>query len=248
MGSGMRTWTVPIILILMLGSFYLAYMYLDIGAWASFQQLKEDQVELQRWYRDHTLLALGAFFAAYVVATLLSIPVGVLLSMAGGAIFGFWVGFLLVLLAATSGATLAFLVARYLLRDLLWHRMHDRVAALDRGVQREGPFYLFALRLIPIMPFWLINLGMGITSMRTWRYCWVSALGMLPGSAIYVNAGTQLGELESPTGILTPELVVSFLLLAIFPLAARYLVRWLHRYLPRWVRRPAAGAEPQSEE
>jgi pyruvate/2-oxoglutarate dehydrogenase complex dihydrolipoamide dehydrogenase (E3) component/uncharacterized membrane protein YdjX (TVP38/TMEM64 family) len=159
-----------------------------------------------------------------VLATALSIPGAVIITLAGGAIFGLWQGLLIVSFASTVGATLAFLASRFLLRDWVEARFGQRLADINTGVSREGGFYLFTLRLIPVVPFFLINLLMGLTRMKVWTYYWVSQIGMLAGTAVYVNAGTQLAQLESLQGILSPALLGSFVLLGIFPLIARRIV------------------------
>jgi pyruvate/2-oxoglutarate dehydrogenase complex dihydrolipoamide dehydrogenase (E3) component/uncharacterized membrane protein YdjX (TVP38/TMEM64 family) len=159
-----------------------------------------------------------------VLATALSIPGAVVITLAGGAIFGLWQGLLIVSFASTVGATLAFLASRFLLRDWVEARFGQRLADINAGVNREGGFYLFTLRLIPVVPFFLINLLMGLTRMKVWTYYWVSQIGMLAGTAVYVNAGTQLAQLDSLQGILSPALLGSFVLLGIFPLIARRIV------------------------
>ncbi|MDP3439527.1 MAG: FAD-dependent oxidoreductase, partial [Azonexus sp.] len=165
-----------------------------------------------------------AYFFVYVVATALSFPGATLLTLAGGAIFGLLWGTVIVSFASTIGATLAFLISRFLLRDWVAGRFGQRLVAIDAGVKREGAFYLFTLRLVPVFPFFLVNLLFGLTAMKTRTYYWVSQLGMLAGTVVYVNAGTQLAKLDSLSGILSPGLLGSFVLLGIFPLMARKLV------------------------
>jgi uncharacterized membrane protein YdjX (TVP38/TMEM64 family) len=143
------------------------------------------------------------------------------MTLAGGALVGLAWGLLLVSFASTMGATLAFLVARYLLKDTVQNRFGERLKAINQGVEREGGFYLFTLRLVPAFPFFLINLLMGLTPIRAWTFYWVSQVGMFAGTAVYVNAGTQLGQLDSLSGILTPSLLISFTLLGLFPLVAK---------------------------
>jgi uncharacterized membrane protein YdjX (TVP38/TMEM64 family) len=146
------------------------------------------------------------------------------MTLAGGALFGLTVGFVAISFASSIGATLAFLVSRFILRDFVQSRFGDRLRVINEGVRREGAFYLFSLRLVPIFPFFLINLAMGLTPMRTGVYYLVSQVGMIPGTLVYVNAGTQLGRLESLSGILSPGLLLSFALLGLFPLFARKLL------------------------
>jgi pyruvate/2-oxoglutarate dehydrogenase complex dihydrolipoamide dehydrogenase (E3) component/uncharacterized membrane protein YdjX (TVP38/TMEM64 family) len=166
----------------------------------------------------------AVYFLIYVLATALSIPGAVIITLAGGAIFGLWQGLLIVSFASTLGATLAFLASRFVLREWVEARFGQRLADINAGVDKEGAFYLFTLRLIPVVPFFLINLLIGLTRMKVWTYYWVSQIGMLAGTAVYVNAGTQLAQLDSVKGILSPALLGSFVLLGIFPLIARRIV------------------------
>lgn len=161
------------------------------------------------------------FFLTYVLVTALSLPGAAVMTIAAGAVLGFWQGLLVVSFASSVGATLAFLVARYLLRDSLRQRFPDRLKSIDAGIEKEGGFYLFTLRLVPLFPFFLINLLMGLTALPARRFYWVSQLGMLPGTAVYVNAGVQLAQLDSLSGILSPSLILAFSLLGVFPLLAR---------------------------
>lgn len=177
----------------------------------------------------HPLAAFAVFFAAYVAVAALSLPVAVWLTLGAGALFGFWQGLLLVSFAASLGATLAFLASRYLLRDWVQSRLGDRAKVIRKGLDKDGAFYLFSLRLVPVFPFFIINLLMGLTALSTWRFYAVSQIGMLPATAIYVNAGTQLGQLDSLSGILSPAVLLSFALLALFPWAIRLVQNRLRR-------------------
>jgi pyruvate/2-oxoglutarate dehydrogenase complex dihydrolipoamide dehydrogenase (E3) component/uncharacterized membrane protein YdjX (TVP38/TMEM64 family) len=190
----------------------------------SFEQLKASQASFAQLHAEHPFTVAAVYFLVYVLATALSIPGAVVITLAGGAIFGLWQGLLIVSFASTVGATLAFLASRFLLRDWVEARFGQRLADINAGVNREGGFYLFTLRLIPVVPFFLINLLMGLTRMKVWTYYWVSQIGMLAGTAVYVNAGTQLAQLDSLQGILSPALLGSFVLLGIFPLIARRIV------------------------
>ena len=200
------------------------YVYYDLGHYLNLQSLKNQQAAIEAFRTSNPLLSIAGFFVVYVVATALSIPGAVLLTLAGGAVFGLFAGTVIVSFASTIGATLAFLTSRFLLRDWVAFRFGQRLAAIDEGVRREGAFYLFTLRLIPVFPFFLINLLFGLTNMKTRAYYFASQLGMLAGTVVYVNAGTQLAKLESLSGILSPGLLGSFVLLGIFPLVARKLV------------------------
>ena len=201
-----------------------AFVALDLGRYLSFEQLKASHAEFAQLHAQQPLKLTLAFFVVYVLATALSIPGAVILTLAGGAVFGLWQGLLLVSFAASIGATLAFLASRFVLREWVEARFSQRLADINAGVDKEGAFYLFTLRLIPVVPFFLINLLMGLTRMKTWTFYWVSQLGMLAGTAVYVNAGTQMAQLDSVQGILSPALWGSFLLLGIFPLVARRIV------------------------
>ena len=213
---------VLLLIAVLLGS--VAFFALGLDRYFSLAFLKESQASLATLREQQPLqLALG-FFLVYVAVTALSLPGAVIVTLAGGAIFGLGWGLLLVSFASSIGATLAFLTARFLLRDVVQSRFGQRLNDVNKGIQKDGAFYLLTLRLIPVVPFFVINLLMGLTKMKTWTYYWVSQLGMLAGTAVYVNAGTQLGQLDSLQGILSPALLGSFVLLGLFPLIARKIV------------------------
>jgi uncharacterized membrane protein YdjX (TVP38/TMEM64 family) len=191
------------------------------------------RVNLDPWQaqvRENLLVSVAVFFLVYVAVTALSLPAAAILTMVAGALFGRWLGTGVVSLASTLGATLAFLSSRYVLRDWVQRRFGDRLEALNRGVEKDGAYYLFTLRLVPAVPFFLINLGMGLTPMRVAAFVAVSWLGMLLGTFLYVNAGTELATLDSPAGLLSPKVLVSLALLGIVPLAVRKLVQWKVRW------------------
>ena len=216
--------TKRLILVALIGAVVGAFFAFDLGQYLNFETLKSRREALIAWRDAQPLLASALFFGVYVATTALSLPGAAILTLAGGAVFGLWWGFLIISFASTIGATLAFLVARFLLGESIQRRYRDRLAAINAGIDKDGALYLFTLRLVPIFPFFLINLLMGLTRMRTWRFYWVSQLGMLPGTLVYVNAGTQLGQLESAAGILSPGLIGAFVLLGIFPFIARAIV------------------------
>ncbi len=184
---------------------------------------------LQAWQQNHPLALAAIFFAVYVAVTALSLPLAVWMTLAAGALFGFWQGFVIVSFAASIGATLAFLAARYLLRDSVRSRFGARLATIDAGIARDGAFYLFSLRMIPVVPFFVVNLAMGLTGISTRAFYIASQLGMLAGTAVYVNAGTQLGKLTSLSGILSAPILISFALLGLFPWIARMVMSYLNR-------------------
>ncbi len=206
-----------------------AFFAFDLGQYLNLRTLKEQQAAIQGFQAAQPLLSSVIYFLVYVAATALSLPGAALLTLAGGAVFGLLWGTLIVSFASTIGATLAFLMSRFLLRDWVENRFGQRLAAIDQGVRREGAFYLFTLRLVPVFPFFLINLLFGLTGMKARTFYWVSQIGMLAGTVVYVNAGTQLGKLESLSGILSPALLGSFALLGIFPLIARRIVEAIRR-------------------
>jgi pyruvate/2-oxoglutarate dehydrogenase complex dihydrolipoamide dehydrogenase (E3) component/uncharacterized membrane protein YdjX (TVP38/TMEM64 family) len=204
----------------------------------TFENLKAQQAALDGWYRAHPWQTVLVYFATYVAVTGLSLPGATLLTLAGGAVFGLGWGTVIVSFASSLGATLAFLASRFLLRDWVRARFGERLKTIDEGLAKEGAFYLFTLRLLPVVPFFLINLALGLSAMRVWTFYWVSQIGMLAGTLVYVNAGTQLARLESPRGILSWQLLGAFLLLGIFPLLAKKLVDTLkaRRVYSRWPR------------
>jgi pyruvate/2-oxoglutarate dehydrogenase complex dihydrolipoamide dehydrogenase (E3) component/uncharacterized membrane protein YdjX (TVP38/TMEM64 family) len=205
----------------------------------TLEQLKARQAELESWTRANLWLASLLFFAGYVLVTALSIPGAAVMTLAAGALFGLLHGTVLVSFASTLGATLAFLVARFLLRQPLRDRYGERLKAFDAGVERDGAFYLFTLRLVPLFPFFMINLLAGLTALRTWTFFWVSQLGMLPGTVVFVYAGTQLARIESPGDVLSPGLIGAFVLIGLMPLLMRWLARWLQgRRVYRGHRKP----------
>jgi len=211
-------------LLALIAALVAAFFAFDLGQYLSLQALKAQQANIEAFRAERPLLAVGLYFAIYVVTTALSLPGAALLTLAGGAVFGLLWGTVIVSFASTLGATLAFLMARFLLRDWVVQRFGQRLAAIDEGIRREGAFYLFTLRLVPAFPFFLINLLCGLTAMKARTFYGVSQLGMLAGTIVYVNAGTQLAQLESLAGILSPALLGSFVLLGIFPLIARRIV------------------------
>ena len=168
-------------------------------------------------------------FALYVIVVALSLPGATIMGLAAGALFGLWQGTLLVSFASSIGATLAFLTSRYLLRDHVQHRFGDKLKGINAGMAKDGALYLFMLRLVPVFPFFLINLLMGLTQIRTRTFYWVSQLGMLAGTLVYVNAGTQLARIDSLSGIVSPEVLLSFALLGVFPLIAKRVVQAMQK-------------------
>ncbi|MBH0007652.1 FAD-dependent oxidoreductase [Psychrobacter sp. SWN149] len=207
-----------ILLILILAA---SFFYFDLNQLLTLDGLKGSMAQFNDYKAQSPLLIIGGFFLLYVVVTALSLPGAAILTLAAGALFGLVQGLLVASFASSIGATLAFLTSRYLLRDTIKQRFPERLAAIDAGVEKEGGFYLFTLRLVPIFPFFLINLLMGVTAIKSWTYYWVSQIGMLAGTFVFVNAGTQLAQIDSLSGILSFNLIVSFALLGFFPLIAK---------------------------
>ena len=194
--------------------------------------------EIKQWRLHNAELFVGLFFATYVIITATSLPIAVWMTLAAGALFGLWWGTLLVSFASSIGATVAFLSSRYFLRDWVTSKLGSRAQAIDAGLAKDGDFYLFSLRLIPILPFFVVNLLMGLTTMKSWRFYWVSQLGMLAGTIVYVNAGTQLSQLNSLSDITSPELVISFVALALLPWLTRRVLAFYQRRkaYAKWVK------------
>ena len=205
------------------------WLAFEPGRWLTLEALQAHLGELRRYTAAQPALTRGGYFALYVAITGLSLPGAAVLTLAGGALFGFWPALLLASFASSIGATLACLVARILLRDWVQQRWQRQLQSVNRGFARDGAFYLFGLRLVPLFPFFVINLLMGLLPISLWRFYWVSQLGMLAGTAIYVNAGTQLGQLQGLRGILSLELLASLALLGVFPLLARALLDLIKR-------------------
>ncbi|GAC17904.1 FAD-dependent oxidoreductase [Paraglaciecola arctica] len=204
-----------------------AFFIFDIGQYLTLESLKANQQDLAEYIASNWLQAFIVYFLIYVTATALSLPGAIILTLGAGALFGLGFGLLLASFASTIGATLAFLVSRFLLRDWVKSTFSERIKAIDKGVEKDGPFYLLSLRLVPIFPFFVINLVMGVTSIKTVTYYLVSQVGMLIGTAVYVNAGTQLAEIEAVSDIASKELILSFVLLGIFPIIAKLILNFI---------------------
>ncbi len=232
---------VKIVLVLLLVLLAGIFFMLDLGRYLSLDFLKEQAHVLKQLTIDNRWLSMAVFLAIYIVVTAISLPGALVMTLAGGALFGLLTGTVLVSFGSTIGATLAFLLSRYLFRDLVKRKFSSRLAAIDRGIERDGGFYLFSLRLVPIFPFFIINLVMGVTSISTPLFYGISQLGMLPATIVYVNAGTALASIDSLSHILSARLIVSFALLGIFPLFARWTIRILKkRRIYRPYPKPAA--------
>ena len=229
-----------LVLLLAIAVAIAAFFAFDLGQYFSLAYFQSQQEQIAAFYRAHPVQAAAAFFTLYVAVTGLSLPGAAIMTLAAGAVFGLLWGTLIVSFASSIGATLAFLASRFLFRDVVQSRFGERLRAINAGVQREGAFYLFTLRLVPVFPFFVINLVMGLTPIKTRTFYWVSQAGMLLGTLVYVNAGTELARIHSVKEILSPSLLISFALLGIFPLIAKRIVDWLkaRKVYARW-KRPA---------
>lgn len=220
-----RNWLRWLVLAIMVFGF-AGFYALGLHEQFTFDQVRDNAAHIKERVDQNLLLAVLIFFVVYTTITALSLPVASMVTLLGGALFDIWLGTGVVLLAATVGATIAFLSSRFLLRDWVQAKLGARLETFNRGVETDGAFYLFSLRLVPLFPFWLINLAMGLTPIRTWTFFWVSLIGMLPGTLLYINVGKRLSELTDARDLISPGFVVSLALLGIAPLVFRWLLRW----------------------
>jgi len=200
------------------------FMVFDLGQYLTLEYIKSQQASLQDFYQHNTVLTILGFLGIYIIVTAASLPGAAIMTLGGGAIFGLVTGVIIVSFASSIGATLAFLVSRFVLRDSVQNKFGKNLKSINAGIEKDGAFYLFALRLVPAFPFFVINMVMGLTRLKTWTFYWVSQLGMLAGTIVYVNAGTQLAQIESASGILSFNLILSFVLLAMLPFIGRKFV------------------------
>jgi len=221
------------IIIVILAFIFFQY---DLGSYLTLDYFKSQQKAFEAYYQDHAIETIAIYLGIYIVTTALSLPGAALLTLVGGALFGVVVGVIVVSFASTIGATCAFLVSRFLLRDYVQSKFGDKLTAINEGVKKDGAFYLFTLRLIPVFPFFIINLVMGLTSLSVIKFFFVSQIGMFAGTIVYVNAGTQIGKIESLSGILSPQILISFALLGLFPILAKKSIEFIkgRRYLKKY--------------
>ncbi len=218
-----------LILVAIVAALIAAFFIFDLGQYLSLDYLKAQKDALNDLYRSKPILIITMFFLAYVAMAALALPAATILTLAGGAIFGFWTGLIVVSFASTIGATIAFLLTRYLFHDAIQSKFGDRLQAINNGIEREGAFYVFGLRLVPLFPFVVVNSVLGLTKLKTWTFYWSSQIGMLAGTAVYVNAGTQLANIDTLGDIANPKLLLSFALLGVFPIIAKYALAFLKR-------------------
>ncbi len=199
----------------------ILFLAFDLDRFLTLEYIKESQASFQKLYENNQFGIISIYILIYIAVTALSLPGAAILTLAGGALFGLVAGTIAVSIASTSGATLACLVSRFILREWVQEKFGDKIQAINDGIEREGGFYLFTVRLIPVFPFFIINLVMGLTRIPLKTFFWVSQLGMLPGTIVFVNAGKELGKIESASGILSPTLLVSFAILGLFPITVK---------------------------
>lgn len=218
-----------LLVLALIGLAIASFVVLDLGRYLSLDALRQSQASLASAYAENPWSLRAGFFAVYVAVASLSLPGAAILTLAGGGVFGLGWGLLLVSFASSVGATVSFLAARFVLRDAVQARFGSRLTEINQGIARDGALYLFSLRLIPVVPFFVINLLMGLTTLRTRTFYWVSQLGMLAGTAVYVNAGTRLAELQSLKDVASPEVLGAFVLLGLFPLIAKALMNLVQK-------------------
>jgi uncharacterized membrane protein YdjX (TVP38/TMEM64 family) len=210
-----------IIILVVIVGLVVAVKALNLDQYLTLSYLKGSLDSFKSLYENHRLMVIAGYFIIYVLTTSLSLPGASPLGIAGGALFGFWTATIVVSFASTIGAALSCSISRFLLRDWIQNKFGDKIAKVNEGIEKEGAFYLFTLRLIPVFPFWMINLAMGLSKMSLLKFYWVSQIGMLPGTMVFVNAGKELAKIESVKGIFSPSLIISFALIGIFPIVIK---------------------------
>ena len=217
-----RLWPKFLLAMLVIAGIALFY-FTGLRDYLGWDSLRSNVDAWQKQVSEHLAAALAVYFSAYTIITALSLPAAAAMTLLGGALFGRLLGTAVVSAASTLGATLAFLGSRYLFRDWVQNRYRDRLRTINEGIERDGAYYLFMLRLVPLIPFFLINLGMGLSTISVWTYALTSWIGMLPGTFLYVNAGTAIATIESPADALSPTVLISLAALGIVPLVIRKL-------------------------
>ena len=202
----------------------VAFRYFDLGQYLTLEYIKASQEKFQALYLSHRIGVIAAYMGIYIAVAALSLPGAAVLTLAGGGLFGLIVGTVAVSFASTIGATLACLFSRFLLREWVQNKFGDKLVTINDGIEKEGAFYLFSLRLVPIFPFFVINLLMGLTRMRLFTFFWVSQIGMFAGTLVFVNAGKELAKIDSLSGILSPGVLISFAVLGLFPITVTKLL------------------------
>jgi uncharacterized membrane protein YdjX (TVP38/TMEM64 family) len=218
-----------IIIVLIVIGLIIAFRVFHLGEYLTLAYVKESQKHFTMLYEEHRVLVISVYIAIYLLVTSLSLPGAAVLGLAAGSLFGLLTGTIVVSFASTIGATLACAVSRFILRDWVQKRFGDRLKTVNEGIEKEGAFYLFTLRLIPVFPFWLINMIMGLTKMPLKTYYWVSQIGMLPGTLVFVNAGKEIAKIDSLSGVLSPGLIFSFVLLGLFPITTKKILAFYNQ-------------------
>ena len=218
-----------ILLVIIIIFVIASYFFFDLGRFLTLSFIQSQLSEIQQFRAENFGLTALLYFTAYIVITALSSPGAVIVTLLGGAIFGVLWGTLIVSFASSIGATLAFLVSRLLLRDWVQSKFGHYLGPINRGVEKDGNFYLFSIRMVPLFPFFMVNLLMGLTPISVGSFYIVSQIGMLVGTAVYVNAGSELAKITSLSGLVSPSVILSFVLLGIFPLAAKFIVSLIQR-------------------
>jgi uncharacterized membrane protein YdjX (TVP38/TMEM64 family) len=208
-------------LVLTLAIIVSLFIYFDLSRFLTLDYIKESQARFQNLYQAHRFMVVSVYMVIYILVTALSLPGAAVMTLAGGGFFGLVTGTIVVSVASTIGATCACLASRFILRDWVQSKFGGKLSAINEGIDKEGSFYLFSLRLIPIFPFFVINLLMGLTKMPIRTYFWVSQIGMLPATIVFVNAGKEIAKIDSVAGIASPTLLISFALLGLFPVTVK---------------------------
>lgn len=223
-------WIPRILFLVIIISIIITFKIWDFEKYLTLDYLKSQQQTFLNFYEVQPIKTILIFMSLYILMTGLSLPGSIMLSLTAGALFGLWMGTLLVSFACTIGATLAFLSSRYVLHDFIQNKFKRQIKRINQGIEEEGTFYLFSLRLFPASPYVVINLVMGITPISVFKFYWVSQIGLLPGNFIYVNAGTQLAKVDTVAGILTPELLFSLVLIGLLPFVSKWLAKIIKTY------------------
>ncbi len=210
-----------VLIVVAILAFVAAFKFLGLGQYLTLDYIKQSQDRFAELYAAQPMLVISSYMLIYVLVTALSLPGAVIMTLAGGGLFGLVTGTIVISFASTIGATLACFVSRFLLREWVQKKFGEKLGPINNGIEKEGGFYLFTMRLVPAFPFFLINLAMGVTKLPFVQYYWVSQLGMLPGTIVYVNAGKELAKIDSLSGILSPSLLVSFAILGLFPITVK---------------------------
>lgn len=210
-----------IFIIALLALALTAFFIFDLGQYFTLDYIKSQQASFNTYYSDHPVVTIFTFMAVYIVVVALSLPGAAIMTLLAGALFGLVTGTIVVSFASSIGATLAMVVSRYLLKDWVQDRFKEKLQVINKGMEKDGLFYLFTLRLVPLVPFFVINIVMGLMPIKVFSFYWVSQIGMLAGTIVYIFAGTQLGQIETLKDIVSVDLLMAFILIGLFPLLAR---------------------------